>query len=162
MGKQKCKKVKKRKSRAKGINPVGRPPMFKTAEELQNKVDEYFETGRNVRKIVEGTGTKLRTTDVAIITITGLALYLGFCDRQSLYDMQELPKFTCTIKKARCRVERNYEELAQVNSNPAGPIFALKNMGWRDRTEQVHGISDSLASLMKEIGSNGNGLPIKT
>lgn len=136
--KKASKQAKKRKSRAKGINPVGRPPMFKTAEQLQQKIDDYFTKGRNVRKIIEGKGVNLKTTDVPVITITGLALYLGFCDRQSLYDMEDLPKFTCTVKKARCRVENNYEEMMQVNINPAGPIFALKNMGWKDKRETEH------------------------
>ena len=133
-----AKQKKKRKSRAKGINPVGRPPMFKTAEELQVKVDEYFVSGRNVRKIIEGTGINIKTTDVPLITITGLTLYLGFCCRDSFYDMEKLPKFTHTIKMARCRVENYYEELVQISSNVAGPIFALKNMGWQDKVETVH------------------------
>ena len=112
--------------------------MFKTAEELQAKVDEYFISGRNVRTIVEGRGASQKTSKVALVTITGLTLYLGFCCRDSFYDMEKLPKFTHTIKTARSRVENYYEELAQVNSNPAGAIFALKNMGWKDKVETEH------------------------
>ena len=94
----------------------GRPPIYETPEQLQTAVDIYFST-------VEGP-----------ITVTGLALSLGFCDRQSLYDYEKNDQFSCIIKTARLKVENSYEKNLSA-SNPTGSIFALKNMGWKDKTE---------------------------
>ena len=101
---------------------MGRPPKYKTAEELQKKIDEYFDSIYR---------------DSKAVTITGLILHCGFCSRQSFYDLEEKEAFTYTIKKARLRVTNHYESLLQGN-NVAGPIFALKNMGWSDRQEIDH------------------------
>jgi len=129
---------------------TGRPPKFKSPEELQKKIDEYFEKGvRTKVKIVGNT-----TVEIPVPTITGLVLYLGFADRQSMFDYEKKEAFTCTIKKARTFIEREYEELLQTN-NVAGAIFALKNMGWRDKQEIEHGATDKLQELLakgREIG----------
>lgn len=134
-----CPKCLKRRDKAdKPVpNPVGRPPMFKTAEELQAKVDEYFVSGMNVREVVVGRGENETVIQIPIPTITGLVLFCGFCDRISFYDMEKLPKFTYTIKRARTMIEQRYEEAMQ-GKNPAGPIFALKNLGWSDKSEIEH------------------------
>lgn len=97
---------------------AGRPPLFETPEQLRQAIDQYFDTNK-------------------LPTITGLALYLGFCDRQSLYDYEKKPEFTCMIKEARLRVESSYEQTLYTK-NPTGAIFALKNMGWRDKQETEH------------------------
>ena len=68
------------------------------------------------------------------ITINGLALHLGFMDRQSLFDYEKKEEFTCLIKTARSRVQEYYEENL-LSKNPTGAIFALKNMGWTDRQD---------------------------
>ncbi len=96
---------------------TGRPPKYKTPKEMEKKIDEYFAQGGK--------------------TITGLVLHLGFADKQSLYDYQEnKPDFTCLIKNARTRVEYEYEKaLMDKELKPTGAIFALKNMGWKDKQE---------------------------
>lgn len=94
---------------------VGRPPMFQDPAEMQAAIDDYLET-------------------TAIKTISGLAYHLGFESRQSFYDYEKVPEFSYTIKRARTKIEINYEEKL-IGNNPTGPIFALKNLGWKDRTE---------------------------
>ena len=112
----------------------GRPPLFPTPDDLQAKVDEYFLTGRPVKQMIVGQGNNQRVVDLAVPTITGMALYLGFLDRNSLYDVEEREGFSSIIKKARARIVQHYEELLQTGM-PAGPIFALKNLdGWRDNS----------------------------
>jgi len=101
---------------------MARPPKYKTADELQDKIDEYF-------AIVELTGKK--------VTITGLCLELGFESRQSFYHLENNDKFSYTIKRARMQIENHYEQLLQGNS-VAGPIFALKNLGWTDSQSIDH------------------------
>ena len=99
--------------------PAGRPLLFQTEEELHSKIREYLDS-----VIVKEDQP----------TITGLAYYLGFESRQSFYDCEAKEQFSYTIKRARLLIEANYEQ-ALFSKNPTGPIFALKNFGWRDRQE---------------------------
>lgn len=101
-------------------NMGGRPAKFDNPEDLQKKVDEYFDWAKQ-----ENNGIK---------TITGLALFLGFESRQSIYDYEKDGTFSYIIKNARLRVEEGYEERLHTGI-PTGAIFALKNMGWKDKVE---------------------------
>lgn len=98
---------------------AGRPLTYDTPDDLQKAIDEYF------AQITEAKG---------IITVTGLALYLGFDSRQSVYDYKEREEFSYIIKRALLMVENSYE-IRVCGNNPTGPIFVLKNMGWKDKSE---------------------------
>lgn len=93
----------------------GRPKLYKTAKELQDAIEEYFDC-----------------TDKP--TITGLAYHLGFESRQSFYDYEEKAEYSYIIKRARLRMEAIYEGHLYGNSC-TGAIFALKNFGWKDKAE---------------------------
>lgn len=95
--------------------------MYSDPDELEAKIVEFFE--------------KCKEKDEPV-TITGLVLHCGFCDRASFYDYEKKPEFTHTIKKARTTIEKVYENALQGNGNTAGAIFALKNFGWTD-TQKV-------------------------
>lgn len=112
----------------------GRPPFFNSPEELQLKIDEYFESGVKKKKVEVGKPPNRMVIEIEVPTITGLCIFLGFESRQSFYDYQEKPDFTYTIKRARLFIENEYEELLQTG-NTTGAIFALKNFGWVDKTE---------------------------
>ena len=101
----------------------GRPPIWTDAEAFSKEVDNYFETE-------------------PMPTWTGLALYLGFCSRDSLNRYMEKPGFYDPIKKALTMIENQYEKGLQ-GRNPAGSIFALKNFKWKDKQEieQTGGIT---------------------
>jgi hypothetical protein len=90
--------------------------MWDNPEEFEKKIDEYF--------------AQQNTT----LTWSGLANYLGFESRQSLEDYKKKEGFTYPIKKALLKIEEIYEK-ALFQKNAAGPIFALKNFGWRDKQE---------------------------
>jgi hypothetical protein len=113
----------------------GRPPIYTTPEELQEKIDDYFKNGVESKPVVVGKGDGKTVIDIPVPTITGLCLYCGFESRQSFYDYEKREQFSYIIKKARLFIEKHYEELLQVG-NTTGAIFALKNMGWIDRVNQ--------------------------
>lgn len=114
----------------------GRPPHFENLTDLEKRIQEYFDSCE-IRK------EKDPETDEEIIidgkqpTITGLAHFLGFESRQSLYDYEGKEEFTYSIKRAKLVIESNYEQ-ALFGRNAAGPIFALKNFGWKDTQEIKH------------------------
>jgi len=101
------------------MSNAGRPPAYKTAKELQVKIDEFFEECKKQDEY---------------ITITGLVLHCGFADRASFYDYEKKPEFTHTIKASRTKIEQDYEKSLRKNGR-AGDIFGLKNFGWSDKTE---------------------------
>lgn len=117
---------------------MGRPAFFKNAKELEKKVDEYFKWGYRKKKMYTADGTEY---EVPAITITDLAIFLWFESRQSIYDYASKWDFSYIIKRATLFVEREYEEKLSWNS-PTGPIFALKNMGWKDKTEVEQTVKD--------------------
>lgn len=96
-------------------NSGGRPPIYDNPEEAHEKCNEYF----------------LYCIDKEEKpTITGLALYLGFSSRSTLNEYAKKEEFSYIIKRAMLVVENSYE-----NSATTFDMFALKNMGWKDKTE---------------------------
>jgi len=108
-------------------NEGGRPAMWDNVDELEQKIINYFDTCKPI--VEEG-----NIIDFGTPTITGLALALGFASRQSIYDYKGKEEFAYTIKKALLRVENGYEKRLSHNG-ATGAIFALKNMGWKDKQE---------------------------
>lgn len=97
---------------------AGRPPKYKTPEEMQMVIDDYF--GGNDKP-----------------TMAGLAYQLGM-SRQALCEYKKKDEFVDTIKTARQRVEMALEENLYGGS-VAGTIFNLKNnFGWKDVQERKH------------------------
>ena len=108
--------------------------MYATAEELQVEINGYFD---------QFTRKGRRYLNESRPTITGLVLYCGFESRTSFYSYEQKPEFAYTIKKARCVIENLYEDVLLTAKNAAGPIFALKNLGWKD--EQSINVADTRA-----------------
>ena len=125
----------------------GRPPMYRTAYQLQQRIDSYFKDPPKTRSMFTKDGKEYKT---GIPTISGLALYLGFCDRHSFFDMEKLPKFTYTIKKARARMVMEYEEQVQSGNGPS--IFMLKNFGYTDKqiVEQQGDPNQSITVILSD------------
>ena len=111
---------------------------YKTSEELEAGIEAYF---KSLEYEYEG------QTLSKPATITGLAHFLGFCDRQSFYDYEKRGTFSCTVKRARLYIESKYEEGLQGKA-PTGCIFALKNFGWKDKTEVT---SEITVNTIKEL-----------
>lgn len=97
----------------------GRPAKYDTPEQMEVALNAYFQKCE---------------ADKTPLTITGVALALGFESRQSFYDYEERDGFSYIIKQARLRVENGYE-ITLRSASVTGSIFALKNMGWKDKTE---------------------------
>jgi hypothetical protein len=102
--------------------------MYRSAYQLQQKIDSYFKNPPKSRLVYDSKGKEYR---IGLVSISGLALYLGFCDRYSFYDYEKIPKFTHTIKKARAKLTAEYEE--QVSQGNSCAIFMLKNLGYSDK-----------------------------
>ena len=117
-------------------NPNGRPLLFKTAEELQDKIDEYFDFCDNR---IQQVYSKKQDAVIEIInpepyTIAGLAYAVGI-DRKTLWNYSKKDEFFHTIKRARDKVQTDVERRL-MESNPTGAIFNLKNnFDYKDKIE---------------------------
>ena len=116
--------------------PVGRPPIFKTVEEMSEKIEEYFDWCDNRMKSYynEKAGTDVQVNDPAPYTMSGLARRLGM-DRDTLINYAHKDEFVGTIKAARERVHEDVETRL-MEKQATGAIFNLKNnFGWKDKSE---------------------------
>ena len=102
--------------------PVGRPRLFSSPEEFEQRVYDYQQHCIESKEPV---------------TWTGLALFLGFSSRQAINEYENYDGFSDVVKKAKLFVEWHYE-MRVTGNNAAGPIFVLKNMGWSDKQSIDH------------------------
>lgn len=152
---------------------AGRPMIISDEEELQDKIDEYFDTqvGMFPAKDADGNviiksvgGIPQIVFDKKAPTITGLALYLGFSTRQSIYDyIKRNDKFSYIIKRAVARIEEYAENIILgggiVGSNAtSGAIFWAKVHGWKcaedDDKEDYGELLKKLAQIEIERGKD--------
>lgn len=157
----------KRKANKQSSKSAGRPPKYATPEELDNKICEYFELKTSKPITVEKDGAIIAVTDkhgnVAYTkekpTLSGLSVFLGFADRQSLYDqMQRGDDFSCVIKKAVTLISVFHEENL-FEASCTGSIFWLKVHGWDDKNKDEakdETIARLLAIAERLTGTNGN------
>ena len=122
---------------------IGRPPKFTCKEEIEEKIEAYF-TNCEGKPLTNANGDPVldnRGYPVIVgrrpLTVTGLALALGFTSRQGLLLYQGRKEFIDTITRAKARVEQYAEERLYDRDGSSGAQFSLKNnfRGWSDRTE---------------------------
>lgn len=113
---------------AQGLSNSGRPPIYDNHQELAQKVSDYID---ECDKAKGGRGK-------GIYTIEGLALYLGFQSRNSLYSNRERSEEMAYI------IDRFYLFVTDFNVNKlywhgstGGAQFWLKNFGgYKDESTQ--------------------------
>lgn len=116
---------------------AGRPRIYESVEELNQAIEDYFMPEVEIDATSKMGPDKLKTgvrEPIPKPTVTGLALALGFADKTTLYEYRDRPEFSYSIKRALTIIEQ-YHELGLSDNNVAGRIFALKNMGWKDKNE---------------------------
>ena len=118
------------------MSEAGRPPKFKTVEELEEKIEEYFNYCDET--IIDN---KVITNTISVpitkpYTISGLCVYLNIC-RDTLCEYEKNIIFSDTIKNAKSKIENYVEENSLTGKlNPTVSIFNLKNnFGWKDKHE---------------------------
>lgn len=113
---------------------ANKPLKFKSPEELEERIQEYYEWAKDNNKH---------------ITMSGLAWYLG-TNRQTLLNyencleddwLKSVPDdvkvlYVDSIKRAKQRIEMEYEEGLFNKNSAVGAIFTLKNnYKWVDKQE---------------------------
>ena len=125
------------------VKKVGRPATYKTVEEMQVRIDAYFNscygeyiTDDEGNLMTDKQGCPVMTKPRPL-TITGLALALGFSGRQALLNYEDKPKFMDTIKRAKSRIEQYAEERLFDKDGVNGAKFNLSNnfKGWSEKQQ---------------------------
>lgn len=139
-------------------NPVGRPPMFESPEQMQELIDAYFKECDG-KPLLDKDGVPIRNKYGKIIkddrkpyTVTGLALALGFTSRQALLNYEGKSEFVDTVKRAKARVERYAEERLFDKDGSNGAKFSLANnfKGWSEK-QQIEASVDNTVTINVEL-----------
>lgn len=115
-----------------------RPTKFNDANELQKKIDKFFSDCKKegIIPTVTGLAVALDTSRKVILD------YENYCehdDKLKSLDDSVKRDISNTIKRAKARIESEYEQQLLSAKNPAGAIFTLKNnYGWVDKQEVVN------------------------
>lgn len=139
----------------------GRPRKFSDVEKMQQKIDEYFNNCPDfiILSAFDKNNGEFVEYKKYTPTMTGLAIHLGFVSRQSMLDYEEKPDFSCTIKKARLRIEHEYEKQLYMDKC-TGAIFALKNFGWKDKVENeitaTESTKEAFLQHLKDMDKNAD------
>lgn len=122
---------------------MARPLKYKTVDELQAAIDEYFKACEG-RPLLDDKGQPVLLKglpvmlDVTPPTVTGLALALGFAGRQALLNYQGRKQFKDAITRAKSRCEAYAEGRLFDRDGAHGAQFSLRcNFGWSDKAEQA-------------------------
>lgn len=111
----------------------GNPPIIKSPEEFQAKVDEYFKlcegkvlTNEEGEPVFNKFGQPVIYGDRPLTTV-GLAYHLGFASRQSLYDYKGKAAYRKIIERAIMRIEVYTNERLFDKDGCNGAKFSLEN-----------------------------------
>lgn len=122
---------------------MARPLKYKTVDELQAAIDDYFDSCAG-RPLLDDKGQPVLLKglpvmlDVTPPTVTGLALALGFAGRQALLNYQGRKQFKDAITRAKSRCEAYAEGRLFDRDGAHGAQFSLRcNFGWSDKAEQA-------------------------
>lgn len=142
---------------ATGKHPGGRPPKYKTVEEMQAKIDAYFTACEGTPLLDdEGKAVTDKYGGLVIVgahppTVTGLALALGFTGRQALLNYQGRKQFMDTITRAKARCEAYAEERLFDRDGARGAQFSLEhNFRWKSDDSDKETL-DRAARILKEV-----------
>lgn len=105
-----------------------------TPDDLQKKIDEYFESGEEEIIVTSYYQGKSYDRKIKIFTLPGLCLFIGLESRQRYWEMAKDADnpFKLPLKKGYLRLQEYFEKQTMLAGNPAGPVFILKNMDYSD------------------------------
>ena len=136
--------------------PAGRPLKYKTVEELESAIEEYFNYCDNrIKQVHSKEGESYAIADPEPYAMSGLAYALGI-DRKTLLNYSYKDDYSPLLKRARSRVEADVERrMLHKDTFTPGLIFNAKNnFDWKDKTE-----TDTTVHLPKPIMDLTDALP---
>lgn len=117
-------------------------------EEMEKRIDEYFAQFEKPEPLYDKNGFVALDKQGKPVyrdelpTSAGLAYFLGFESRCSLWEYEQKPTFARVVKRAKLRLQKFWEPVL-ATKNSAGAVFWLSNIrdDWRD-VKQIENIGD--------------------
>lgn len=117
----------------------GKKAKYGSPQEMQKKIDEYFSKYENREPLTDRNGRVLLDKEGNIVynqgipTSSGLALFLGFTSRTSMFNYTLKPTFKEVITGARLRLQSFWEPLLSTKYYQGAKYFC-SNMsdGWQE------------------------------
>jgi len=127
----------------------GRPLKFTDVDDLERRINEYFDSRKMQRTVVDKHGNKVTEDYLLPAHLTGLARALD-CSRDTLLNYGKTDKFFVTIARARARCAEYAADQLYIGNDRGAKFDLINNYGWQDRqvidqTVTVN-VSDSLLS----------------
>ena len=128
-------------------NNYGPMPKYKTPEEMQAKIDQYFEDCKGT-PLFDHHGDPVLTKwgdpvymDRKPPTISGLAYALGFKTRWGIYKYKAKKEFMDILMQAKLRIEIYNEEQLYSRDGSRGAMFNLRMnfRGWQEEKQTTEG-----------------------
>lgn len=133
--------------------PGGRPLKYNDPQELQHKIDAYFEYCDNY-VVIDDEGNEKPAPKP--YTVSGLARWLDI-DTETLRLYQVREEFLGTVKAAKQRIEEQLEEGLLTKKQVTGHIFNLKNnYGWKDRHDITTDDKELPTPLLHALPNNNS------
>lgn len=142
---------------------MARPLTYKTVEELQYAIDQYFD-GCKGKPLIDDDGYAVtdKNGNPIIVgekppTITGLALALGFASRQALLNYQGKKPFNDTVTRAKTRCEEYAESRLFDKDGANGAKFSLSNNfdGWKDKKDIEADVNQNMTISIYLVDDDG-------
>ena len=124
-------------------NHGGVDPFYRTVEDMQSKIDAYIDN-RTGKQLEDKDGNPMTYKGQPImvnaypLTVTGLAVALGFQSRQALLNYQHRDSdFNDSISRAKTYIEAYVESRLFDKDGCNGAKFSLSNnfKGWKEKQE---------------------------
>lgn len=120
---------------------------LKQLKSYRARITKYFTTlqgAYHIEKVpVKGAKNNTDTIDQKVwdrepepATLSGLALAIGFTSINQMEDYERDGEFADIVKKARLKVESEYEKRLHFQS-ATGAMFFLKSLGWNEKADEL-------------------------
>lgn len=139
----------------------GRPPKYKTKEEMQNRIDEYFKNCYRPVRIFNKDKCKYETVkddngniveeQYRPFTVTGLADALDMT-RETLLRYGEDEEFSDTVTRAKRKCELYAEERLFDKDGNKGAMFSLANnfKDWKNKQELEANVNTEIKVTLED------------
>lgn len=139
-------------------------PDFTDLDALTVRINTYFEFIEGEYHLENKPAKGAKENDIVVQkvwdrdpeppTFAGFAFFLGFSSLEEFDEYIEQGAFAETLKRGRLRIEASYEKKLHTQAT-TGTIFALKSMGWKERTENKQTVIPQTEAIKIEIIESG-------
>lgn len=141
-------------------------PSFKSAEEINSRIARYFKQCEPIQAVddecapvFDKNGTPVYSDEGSPLTVSGLAIALGFSSREELLSYRGKPYAEKAIRAALLRIENYAEERLFDKGQSSGAKYFLEGNfpAWSDESSTENETLRRLDEVLETIGRSMKG-----